>query len=73
MTYWVNVDFLTATCTIHREHCPFIIREETLGKGIGRYKHDGGWFEFGTLEEAESFCRKEKRCHKIRYCERCFY
>ena len=59
MTFWVNVDKPTKTCTIHRRECGHVLKSETPYKGIKRLKRDGGWFSFASAEEAEDYCKRE--------------
>lgn len=41
--FLVNVDKPTRTCTIHKEGCRYVLKNETPLKGIGELKDDGGW------------------------------
>ena len=49
----MNVDKPTKKCTAHVEGCRYeLAKKETLLKGIGYLKRDGGWMPFPSLGEA---------------------
>ena len=52
---WVNVDKPTKKLTIHTNpNCIYVLnKKETLNKGIGKLKRDGGWISFISIEEAQ--------------------
>lgn len=57
---WMNVDTPTKKCTIHRKSCRFEReKKETLLKGIGHLKQDGGWIVFTTLRDAQNYFGRE--------------
>jgi len=51
---WLNVDKLTRRCTLHTDgSCPYWQkRRKTQLKGLGRLKHEGGWLNFFSTEQA---------------------
>jgi hypothetical protein len=72
--FWVNVDKPTGTCTIHKEGCGYVLKNESPLKGIGELKDDGGWVSFPSIDEAKNYCQKEweAKGYIVRRCRRCF-
>ncbi len=58
--FWVNIDKPTKTCVIHKEGCRYEqTKSETPLKGIEKFKPNGGWFQFPSIEKAEDYCKRE--------------
>ncbi|MCT8140523.1 hypothetical protein H1D32_24325 [Anaerobacillus sp. CMMVII] len=53
--FWVNVDIPTKMFTVHTNCTYENKKSETDYKGINRIKRDGGWLNFSSIKEIESF------------------
>lgn len=51
---WLNIDKPTRKCTLHaNSQCTHLLKKkETMYKGLGRLKRDGGWLYFGSTRVA---------------------
>ena len=51
---WLNVDKLTRKCTLHTDgSCLYWQkRRKSQLKGLGKLKHEGGWLNFFSTEQA---------------------
>ncbi|AET68686.1 hypothetical protein Desor_3182 [Desulfosporosinus orientis DSM 765] len=54
---WLDVDQPTKKCTLHMNgSCSYLQeKRETLYKGIGDLKRDGGWLSFSDPKLAKSY------------------
>jgi hypothetical protein len=71
--YWLNIDFPTKQCTVHRQNCNQRPKKEPKYKGFGTLKRDGGWLSFKTTGEAEFLYRSkyQGRGYKFVRCSYC--
>ncbi len=71
--YWLNVDIVTKTATLHALGCTHEIdKRDTEYKGIGRLKRDGGWLGFTTRDDADRHARANLQGYKVKTCGLCF-
>ena len=71
MNYWVNIDYTKKTYKIHKKECKFCNPEQSRTKGINKLKIGGGWFSFGTLEDAKEYYKSINNKINIVYCKIC--
>jgi hypothetical protein len=60
-SYWLNIDKLAQTITLHAGYCRYIeiARNSGKWKGFGSLTEWGGWLEFGTAKEAMNYFNQE--------------
>lgn len=68
---WINVDIPDRLCTVHKASCGLILHEDTPLKGIRKMKDDGGWYDFASIEEAESWSMLNYRLYQFKKCGKC--
>ncbi len=58
--YWLNIDRPTKRSVLHTGGCRHAqAKHETLHKGVGQLKRDGGWLSFTTQDEAQDVVRRD--------------
>jgi hypothetical protein len=71
LKYWLNIDKPTQ-CVLHSEDCYYSKnKKETLLKGIGELKVDGGWLSFTSAKDARTFFSKELSLRGFKLSEKC--
>jgi ribosomal protein L24E len=67
----LNIDKSTQ-CVLHTEDCHYCKnKKETLLKGIGKLKVDGGWLTFTSAKDARTFFFKELSLRGFKLSEKC--
>lgn len=59
---WMNIDIKTDKCTIHPLYCYYVRKystTETIRKGVGYMKEDGGWMTFPNVDDAKIYHRSK--------------
>ena len=69
--FWLEVDSITQTATVHRGECIHITPKETDRKGLNEMRVDGGWFSFESVGDAMRFFKVKKLSGEINYCLLC--
>jgi hypothetical protein len=66
----MNIDKPTKKCKVHNHsNCQYVKnKQETVLKGVGKLKSDGGWLSFETLLEAPNFQQVEFPSYELKDC-----
>ena len=70
--YMMNVDRPLKRCVLHYLGCEYVSARK--GKQLGEMGPDGGWFRFGSYQEAQDFFRdkvKQYGIDRIKQCDAC--
>jgi hypothetical protein len=69
--FWLDVDLLTQTATLHRGECILIVPKTTKQKGVNEIRADGGWFTFESAGEAMRFHKDKRLSGDVKTCLLC--
>jgi len=69
--FWVDVDLLAQTATLHRSECVHVFPKATDRRGVNEMKSDGGWFSFNSAGEAMRFHKVKRLSGDVKACIYC--
>lgn len=69
--FWLDVDLLSGTATLHRGDCLHISPKASEGKGVNEMRADGGWFGFESAGEAMRFYKVKRLSGDVNSCLFC--
>ena len=69
--YWLDVDLVSNTTTLHTGECVRIEPKPKESKGVNEMRVDGGWFSFDTIGEAMRFTKVTKLSGDVASCLLC--
>lgn len=58
--YWLNIDYSTSICKLHKESCRYCTPNPTVMKKVNEIGLNGGWFSFEKPENAKEYFDKRE-------------
>jgi hypothetical protein len=71
LKYWLNIDFPSRYVMLHKESCIFCRPHEQKNKGVNEIRLNGGWYEFKSMEAAETYYEMHYTSFRWNKCKRC--
>lgn len=69
--YWLDVDLVSNTTTLHTSECVHIEPKPNERKGVNEMRVYGGWLSFTTIGEAMRFYKVKKISGEVSSCLLC--
>ena len=69
--FWLDVDLVAQTATLHTGDCVHIEPSATGRKGVNEMLAEGGWFSFDSIGEAMRFFKVKKLSGEVSSCLLC--
>ena len=69
--FWLDVNLVAQTSTLHTDDCIHIKSLATERKGVNEMRVDGGWFSFDSIGEAVRFYKVKRLSGEVSSCLVC--
>ena len=69
--YWLDIDEVSHTATLHTSDCIHIKPQTTERKGVNELQQDGAWFSFNSVSEAMRFYKTKRLSGEVTECLLC--